>query len=124
MTTASAGHRRPLDTLSTRIRLIRAELGDSQREFSARTGVPFGVLQGMEDGGRETRNRDVQVKRIALATGYDREWLMWGGALAPEPDPDGQPSGLDDSGLGSFTRRYHRSSRSGNVVVIPASVAA
>lgn len=40
--------------------------------------------------GRATRRVDVKVRQIAMALGVDRDWLMWGGPLAPEDD--GGPS--------------------------------
>lgn len=75
-----------------RLLVLRHELGWSQRDAVAETGVPFGVWQGME-AGRETRNLGEHIAKIAKVTGYRREWLMWGGPLGsadePEPDPDG-----------------------------------
>lgn len=79
------------DTLAARLVLLRREMGWSQREASEATGVPFGVWQGMELL-RETRGLDRHVVRIAAASGYDRDWLMWGGPLASpshtQPDND------------------------------------
>ncbi len=39
----------------------------------------------MEDG-RTPRRMDLKVRQIAMAFGVDRDWLMWGGELAPEGD--------------------------------------
>jgi hypothetical protein len=50
-----------------------------------RTGVSYGVWQGMEMG-RATRGIDRAVVAISTALGVDRDWLMWGGALS---DPTG-----------------------------------
>lgn len=79
---------RPTDTLAHRLVLLRHELGLSQREAAIRTGVSFGVWQGMESG-RATRGVDKAVAAIAAALDCDREWLMWGGQLA---DPSGGPT--------------------------------
>ncbi len=79
--------RAPRDTLAVRLLVVRHELGWSQREASDRTGVPFGTWQGMEQG-RETRNLGDHIANIATATGYAREWLMWGGPLE-SPHADG-----------------------------------
>jgi hypothetical protein len=86
-------HLRPrvaADTLAARLLLLRHELHWSQREATAQTGVPYRTWQGMETG-RETRSLDRHVVAIAAVSGYDRDWLMWGGALwAPEdPHPGG-----------------------------------
>lgn len=59
----------PRDTLAVRLKIVRHELGYSQREAAERTGVPFGVWQGMESG-RETRNLGEHVAKISAATGY------------------------------------------------------
>jgi len=76
----------PTDTLGARLLVLRHEMGWSQREAVEATGVPYGTWQGMEMG-RGTRNVDRHVAAIALATGYDREWLMWGGPLQPPDSP-------------------------------------
>jgi hypothetical protein len=90
MTTVTRIHaRRPTDTLAARLILLRHELGWTQREATQETGVPYGVWQGMESG-RETRGLDRHVIAIAAVSGYDRDWLMWGGPLVtPEGPPDG-----------------------------------
>lgn len=72
------GGKRPADTLSGRLAQIRHERGWSQREAAEVTGVPFGTWQGMEAGGRRTMSLDQHIQRIADATGYDRDWIMWG----------------------------------------------
>jgi transcriptional regulator with XRE-family HTH domain len=80
----------PADTLGARLELLRRELGWSQRKAAEITGVPFGTWQGMESG-RETRGLDRHVAAIVATTGYDRDWLMWGGPLSPLP-----PGGNND----------------------------
>ena|ERR1035437_5165607 len=80
--------KRPADTLGARLELLRRELGWSQRKAAEVTGVPFGTWQGMEVG-RRTLSLDEHVAKIVAATGYDRDWLMWGGPLDPSsPLPD------------------------------------
>jgi transcriptional regulator with XRE-family HTH domain len=69
----------PVDTLAARLVLLRRELGWSQREAAQATGIPFGTWQGMETDGRGSRDLDRHVMAIVEATGYDRDWLMWGG---------------------------------------------
>jgi len=93
MTTVTRIHARvPLDTLAGRLVLLRHELGWTQRDAVHETGVPYGVWQGMETG-RETRGLDRHVVAIAAASGYDRDWLMWGGALGTPEDP--HPGGTE-----------------------------
>ena len=74
--------KRPADTLGARLELLRRELGWSQRKAAEVTGVPFGTWQGMEVG-RKTMMLDQHVAKIVASTGYDRDWLMWGGPLDP-----------------------------------------
>ena len=81
---------RPQDSLANRIILLRHNLDLSQEEFCAQTGITKGVLQGMESG-RAPRKEAATLARIALATGVDREWLAFGGALGTEKTP--QPIG-------------------------------
>ena len=89
---STQGGKRPADTLGARLELLRHELGWSQRKAAEVTGVPFGTWQGMELG-RRTLSLDQHIAKIVAATGYDREWLMWGGPL----DPPSLPTGNDRS---------------------------
>jgi transcriptional regulator with XRE-family HTH domain len=72
--------RRAKDTLANRLRLVRAELGLSQRDAADRSGVTYGEWQSMENGA-SARGLDRKVTKIADTLGYDRDWLMWGGPL-------------------------------------------
>ena len=77
------------DTLAARLILLRREMGwRSQRDAAEATGVPFGTWQGMESG-RSTRGLDRHIVKIAEVSGYDRDWLMWGGPLTSGPGPGG-----------------------------------
>lgn len=87
--TEAPGSGVPYDTLPVRLLILRKEKGWSQRVASEKTGVPFGTWQGMESGERETRGLDRHIAAISKATGYKREWLMWGGALTPTPPGSG-----------------------------------
>jgi transcriptional regulator with XRE-family HTH domain len=81
---------RPKDTLARRVKMVRDDLGESQRAFAVRVGMTFGELQSLE-AGASVRNEVAKVKRIAAATGIDRDWLLFGGPLADpdtHPDPD------------------------------------
>lgn len=72
----------PRDTLPHRLMLLRNELGWSQREAAAKCGVTFGEWQSMEMG-RKARGLDEKIWRIAQASGFSAQWLMWGGPLGP-----------------------------------------
>jgi len=88
------------DTLAARLILLRHEMGWSQREAAEATGVPYGTWQGMESG-RETRGLDRHIVAIAANSGYDRDWLIWGGPLHPSEVP---PRPLRR--VGRTTRQY------------------
>lgn len=106
MTTALNGSWRPADSLANRMKLVRAELGMSQREFGAKCGIPASQIQSIEDG-KSPRGLDVKVKKISLAFGVDRDWLMWGGPLNDEtPPPTGAVDEGDSSGAPSRARTY------------------
>lgn len=83
----------PVDTLAARLLLLRHELGMSRKEAAALSGVPIGTWQGMEEG-RNSRGLPWHINKIAQVFGYDRDWLLWGGPLAPggadlDPAADG-----------------------------------
>lgn len=84
MTLATQG-RVPEDTLAHRLRIVRRDLGWSQREAAARTGLSFGDWQSIENG-HDARGLDKKVKAIAEASGYNAVWIMWGEI------PDGLPA--------------------------------
>ncbi|WP_337360763.1 helix-turn-helix transcriptional regulator [Mycobacteroides abscessus] len=100
MTTATlpAQGWRPADRFGHRVKLVRAELGITQKEAAERCGVTPREWQNMEDG-RTPRRMDLKVRQIAMAFGVDRDWLMWGGELAPEDgaDPTGSAATSDKS---------------------------
>lgn len=91
MTTATAaGAWRPHDSLPNRLRLVRAEVGISQKEGALRIGITPRIWQNMEDG-RAVRDLHKHIASISDAFGVDRDWLMWGGTLSPDGDgPDDQ----------------------------------
>lgn len=86
MTTVTDG-RVPADTLPHRLVLLRLEMGWSQREAAIATGVTYGEWQSME-AGRAARDIPRKVALIAEATGFSRDWLMWGGPLVPTDPTD------------------------------------
>lgn len=74
-----------------RVFLLRHEMNLTQRDAAEKAGLTFGEWQGLEDG-RDSRRVDVKVAKIALAFGYDRDWLMWGGPLDPGQADGGGPT--------------------------------
>lgn len=96
----------PEDSLALRLFLVRKQLGLSQRQAALKTGVSYGSWQSMEDG-RQARGVDTKVAKICAALGVDREWLMWGGPLAP----DGEGHSLVTVEYLSPTFRNSRASR-------------
>ena len=72
----------PVDDLATRLLVLRHQRGLTQREAALACGINYGAWQSMEDG-RQARGLDQKIARISAALGVSREWLMWGGPLAP-----------------------------------------
>jgi transcriptional regulator with XRE-family HTH domain len=72
----------PVDTFAVRLRLIRFELGASVDEICSACQVKPATWSKWERGA-EPRRMGAVVMQIAEATGADRDWLMWGGPLAP-----------------------------------------
>lgn len=97
----------PTRTIASRLVLVRRQLGISQREAAARTGLGYGDWQSLEDG-RAARNLDVKVKAICLALGVDRDWLMWGQA-GPDSRPYSEVTTLDRVTGEYQMRGLHRS---------------
>lgn len=96
-----SGRKVPADTLAARVLLIRHEKGWSQREAAIACGVPFGTWQGIELG-RGTRDLMKHIAAIAEGSGYDREWIAWGGPL--EPPGGGGDGGVRREGIEPPTR--------------------
>lgn len=89
---------RPSDSFGARLLLIRKELGLSQEEAALRCGLEAGSWSKWENG-TSPRALPVVVHKIVSALGVDRDWLIWGGELAPpsniwytaEDETAGQP---------------------------------
>ena len=72
----------PEDTFAGRLLLLRHELGESTEALAARCGLKHQTWSTWERGS-SPRNMSAVVAAISLATGVDRDWLMWGGQLRP-----------------------------------------
>ncbi len=97
---------KPADTLAHRFLLVRSQLGLDRRGFSRLTGLTENQLQSIESG-RSPRDLPAKINRVHLATGVDRDWLMWGGALNDEtPPPTDVVDEGDSSGAPSRARTY------------------
>lgn len=75
----------PADTFAARLVVLRRELGLNQREMAALCQVSAPTLNTWENGSMPQKMAAV-VNKIAAATGCDRQWLMWGGALRLSPN--------------------------------------
>lgn len=75
----------PADTFAIRLMLVRVHAGDlTQMQAAERTGLNYGSWSNWENG-RQPRDKADVVQVISETFGIDRDWLMYGGALAPEP---------------------------------------
>ena len=77
MASAEGEPRIPKDTFASRLILVRHELEMTVDQVSQLCGVPSATWSTWERGARP-RDRADAVRKIAVATGYDRDWLMWG----------------------------------------------
>lgn len=74
----------PQDTFGARLALVRHQLGRlSVEEAAQRCGLAPSTWRTWEAGVRPQDTQEV-VRRIAGATGADRDWLMWGGHLVTQ----------------------------------------
>lgn len=75
----------PADTFAARLRLVRMHAGDITIVDAAdRAGLSYGSWSNWERG-MQPRDKVEIVRAVAETFGIDRDWLMWGGPLAPEP---------------------------------------
>jgi transcriptional regulator with XRE-family HTH domain len=72
----------PADTFAVRLRMLRSHMGVTLEELAGRCRVSPTTWSTWERGSRPRDLADI-VARIAAETGVDRDWLMWGGPLAP-----------------------------------------
>jgi len=68
----------PQDTFAARLVLIRHEMRLTVDEISVRCEVPSATWSTWERGTKPRDLADV-CRKIAVGTGYDPNWLIWGG---------------------------------------------
>lgn len=106
MTTAMNGNPwKPADTLAARVLLVRTSLEMNRKQFADLTGLTENQLQSIESG-RSPHQLAAKITRMVLATGVDRDWLMWGGPLEQEnprhPEGDGGEKAPSDGNNGDL----------------------
>lgn len=75
----------PADTFALRLMAVRMHAGGlTIQDAAAKAGVTNQSWSNWERGMVPRDKADI-VRAIADTFGIDRTWLMWGGALAPEP---------------------------------------
>lgn len=73
----------PVDTFAARVMLARAYVGLNIEDAAQKCGLNRQSWSNWEKGMRPRDFLDV-VQAISEGLGIDRDWLMWGGPLAPE----------------------------------------
>lgn len=104
MSTQTVGRRIPRDTFALRLKIVRAELGLTVEHLAERCGLKTATLSTWERGARP-RDFGTVVRKVVAATGYDREWLTWGGPLVE--DGGDSPDGLPQHDSTCATCRFH-----------------
>lgn len=77
----TTGTRIPADTFGHRLLLLRKEMGLTVEAVSRMCGVAHPTWTTWENGAKP-RDLVGAVVKISEATGYDRDWLMWGAAVS------------------------------------------
>lgn len=76
----------PRDSFALRLISLRHELDLSQEQVADLCGVKRPTWATWENGSIP-RNMAEQAQKIARATGYDRDWLLYGHEDPTDPDP-------------------------------------
>lgn len=82
----------PSDTFANRLAMMRHELGLTLDEAADRAGLKRATWRTWERGLSKPRDMASVVTQIADAFEYDPMWLMWGGPLGGDDDPDRDPA--------------------------------
>lgn len=93
---------RPRDTWGARLAQLRYDLQMSQGEIATLCGLPPATWSTWERG-VVPRDKAEITRRIARATGYDLDWLLWGEPDGSGPTTPGGPAA--EIGTGRFQVR-------------------
>ena len=63
-------------TIGERIKIVRKELGQNQRDFAKSIDISQPALAMLENGKREVKNRHISL--ICIKHGISEEWLRYG----------------------------------------------
>ncbi|MDD6168479.1 MAG: helix-turn-helix domain-containing protein [Lachnospiraceae bacterium] len=63
-------------TIGERIKIVRKELGQNQRDFAKSIDISQPALAMLENGQREVKNRHISL--ICIKHGISEEWLRYG----------------------------------------------
>jgi transcriptional regulator with XRE-family HTH domain len=69
--------KRPRDRWASRLVLLRLDMGLSQKEIAELCGIKRPTWATWENGAIP-RNQAEVARKITQATGYDRDWLLFG----------------------------------------------
>jgi transcriptional regulator with XRE-family HTH domain len=98
---------RPRDTFALRLLALRHELGMTQQQIADLVGVKRGAWNTWEEG-RIPREQAKVARLIADRTGYERDWLLYGGELGATPTDDDHPTGRFPVRVGAQELRARR----------------
>lgn len=88
----------PADSFHVRLAIVRCEMGWNIREAARECELGEAAWRTWEIKHTTPRDLRAVVDAIASRTGFDRDWLMWGGPLAG-PDQDiGDQIIIDNTG--------------------------
>lgn len=76
---------RPGDTFAVRLAALRTELGMNAAQISRLCGIADQTWRNWEDG-VGPQDLLAAIETIVEHTGCDRDWLLYGGPLAPPAD--------------------------------------
>jgi len=94
MTQEQAGGLIPEFTIADRLKLARELSGLDQDELAEMTDTSRSTIRNYENRKHTGKRKSIALKRWALATGVDLQWLETGQGSRTTP-PDGRPADKD-----------------------------